>query len=207
MLSSPAMLGAQQAPRLFSIDSLQFSALGLEAGGVRPKQAEPAPIVGIAADYGALSGSMRLRLEASYWQSRLTDQVVQTFTDLLPRVIADPSHDDVIRPSRVSLYDVTIGLGVRWLPMQSTVIQPFAGGGVAVHVINAEGPLIDGTFVEGLFDSFSTGVFAETGVVLKPATVFGVEGRIRGDLVNGLRSVSARVGGVYYFGPLRRINP
>ena len=76
-----------------------------------------------------------------------------------------------------------------------------------MHVINAEGPLINGTFVERLFDSLSTGFFAESGVLVKPVKEFGVEGRVRGDMVNGFRSVSARLGGVYYFSPLRRNEP
>lgn len=202
-----SLLGAQDVGRPISIDSLQLTALGSEVGVVRPAQAQSATIFGVSADYGALSPTLRLRLEASYWQSRLTDAVVQKYTNLLSRVITDPSGDDVILPSRVSLYDVTLGAGVRWMPMQATVVQPFAGAGVALHVINAEGPLINDTFVEGLFDSFSTGFFVESGVLIRPVKQIGVEGRVRADLVSGFRSVSARIGGVYYFGPLRRMEP
>ena len=207
MLFAAPTLQGQDTGRVISIDSLQLTSLGVDVGGVRPAQSEPAPLLGVSADYGPLSKTLRLRLEASYWQSRLTDGVVKHYTDILSRVITDPSRDDVIVPSRVSLYDVTFGVGVRWQPLQATVVQPFAGGGVAMHVINAEGPLINGTFVERLFDSFSTGFFAESGVLVKPVKEFGVEGRVRGDMVNGFRSVSARIGGVYYFSPLRRNEP
>ena len=206
-LCAAQSLGAQALTRRVTLDSLQLSMLSIDYGGIRPSQTESARILGLAADYGRLSSTLRLRLEASYWESRLTDDVVRTFADSLRRIIVDPANDDLVVPSRVSLYDVTMGAGVRWMPRQATVIQPFVGAGLGVHVINAEGPIIDGTFVERLFDNISTGLFAESGVVFKPLPRFAVDGRVRGDLVNGFRALSLRAGGVYYFGPLRRTDP
>ena len=206
-LLCPQAAAGQYGSGRLSIDSLQLAGLSLDFGHIRPIQAEAATVFGIAADYGRLSPTLRLRFEGSYWESRLTDAVVRTFTDSLRAITTDPSHDDAIAYSRVRLYDVTIGGGVRWLPRQATVVQPFLGAGLAMHVINAAGPLINGTFVEQLFDSFSTGLFAETGVLVKPLREIGVDVRVRGDLVNGFSSVSLRVGASYYFGPLRRIYP
>ncbi len=200
-------LGAQGLTKRLTVDSLQLSMLSIDYGAIRPSQSEPAPILGLSADYGRVSSTLRLRLEASYWESRLTDDVIRTFTDSLRRIIRDPSLDDVVSPSRVTLYDVMMGVGLRWLPRQVTVVQPYVGAGIGVHIINAEGPIIDGTFVERLFDNISTGLFVESGVVLKPLPRFAVDGRVRADLVNGFRALSVRAGGVYYFGPLRRTDP
>jgi len=204
---SSSVLEAQGLTNRITFDSLQLSAMGMDVGGIRPSQTEPATIFGLAADYGRLSRTLRLRLETSYWESRLTDEVVRTFTDSLRRILVDPSRDDVFRYSRVNLYDVTLGVSARYEPLQTAVLQPFVGVGVGVHVINAEGPLIDNTFVERLLDNISTGLFAETGLLFKPLPRIGVDGRVRGDLVNGFRALSVRVGGVYYFGPLRRTYP
>lgn len=201
------LVGAQGLTNRIELDSLQLSAMSLDVGRIRPSQSEPASVFGIAADYGRLSRSLRLRFEGGYWESRLTDEVVRTFTDSLRRVINDPSKDDAIRYSRVGLYDVTMGVSARYVPLQTAVLQPFAGLGVGIHVINAEGPLIDNTFVETLFDNISTGLFAETGIMFRPLPRVGVDARMRGDLVNGFRALSVRVGGVYYFGPLRRTDP
>ena len=205
--SSGSLAEAQDLTNRIGFDSLQLSAMGMDVGGIRPSQTEPATVFGISADYGRLSRTLRLRLEASYWESRLTDEVVSTFTDSLRRIINDPSRDDFIRYSRVTLYDVTMGVSARYVPLQTAVLQPFVGVGVGVHVINAEGPLVDNTFVERLLDNISTGLFAETGLTFKPLPRIGVDGRLRGDLVNGFRALSVRVGGVYYFGPLRRTYP
>ena len=207
MMSLGRPLDAQALSSRLGLDSLQLSAMGMDVGLIRPSQTEPASVFGISADYGRLSRTLRLRLEAGYWESRLTDEVIRTFTDSVKRIISDPSKDDVVRYSRVTLYDVTMGMSVRYMPLQTAVLQPFAGLGVGVHVINAEGPLIDGTFVERLLDNISTGLFTEAGVMFRPLPRIGVDGRVRGDLVNGFRALSVRVGGVYYFGPLRRTDP
>jgi hypothetical protein len=203
----PAVAAGQPPGNRIGIDSLQLSSLALFGGHAWPSQSESAELFGIAADYGALSRSLRLRLEGSFMESRLTDDVVRTFLDSLRKRITDPSGDDAAAVSRVTYYDVTMGLGIRYIPMQTAVLQPYAGAGIGVHVINAEGPLIDGTFVERLFDNVATGVFVESGVVFKPLRRIGVDARVRGDLVNAFRALSARVGGVYYFGPLRRPDP
>ena len=207
VVAAAAPLAAQPLGNRIKLDSLQLSALSLDVGHIVPSQSEAAPVIGIAADYGPLSHTLRLRFEGSFWESRLTDQVVQSYVDSLRRRITDPSRDDVVTLSRVNLYDVTMGVGARYLPRQGTVVQPYAGAGIGVHVINAEGALIDGTFVERLFDNISTGLFAEAGIVLKPLRRIGVDVRARGDLVNGFRSYSVRAGGIYWFGPLRRSDP
>ena len=200
-------LHAQRLTNKIELDSLQLSALSLDVGRIRPSQTEATTVFGLGADYGKLSRTLRLRFEGGYWESRLTDEVVRTFTDSLRRIVRDPSGDDVIRSSRVTLYDVTMGVSARYVPLQSAVLQPFVGLGIGVHIINAEGPLIDNTFVERLFDNISTGLFVESGILFKPLQRIGVDGRIRGDLVNGFRALSVRLGGVYYFGPLRRTDP
>jgi hypothetical protein len=207
-MASPDLASeAQGLSNRLELDSLQLSAMSLDVGRIRPSQTEPASVFGIAADYGRLSRTLRLRFEGGYWESRLTDEVVRTFTDSLRRIITDPSKDDAIRYSRVSLYDVTMGVSARYVPLQTSVLQPFAGLGVGIHIFNAEGPLIENTFVERLLDNISTGLFGEAGLMFMPLPRVGVDGRVRGDLVNGFRALSVRVGGVYYFGPLRRTDP
>jgi hypothetical protein len=205
MVAGAGQVSAQSLGGHITFDSLQISALSADVGAIRPSQADQTTIYGIAADYGKLSRTLRLRFEGSYWQSRLTDAVTRAFVDSLNHLASIPGAGGV-KSTRVNVYDVTVGGSVRWVPMQSAVIQPFGGVGIAMHVINAEGPLIDGTFVENLFDSFSTGLFAEAGAAFKPVKEFGIEARARADLVNFFRSVSLRAGGVYYFGPLRRID-
>jgi hypothetical protein len=100
----------------------------------------------------------------------------------------------------VTLYDVTIGTELRYSPVYSGEIKPFLGAGMAAHVINAEGRLIKGTFIERSLDDIAAGLFITGGISFKLLKHIGVEGTLRGDLLSGFRSSQARVGGTYYFG-------
>jgi len=67
-------------------------------------------------------------------------------------------------------------------------------------VINAEGKLIKGTFVERSLDDIAAGLLITGGVSFKLLKHIGVEGSVRGDLLSGFRSWQGKVGGTYYFG-------
>ena len=77
------------------------------------------------------------------------------------------------------------------------------GVGFAAHVMNADGKLINGTFVERSLDDIAPGLFVTAGFSLKIVKHFGVEGGARADLLSGFRSTQVRAGGTYYFGHVR----
>lgn len=187
------------------LDRMQLAALGAQAGRIDPTQVEAATVFAVTADYGHVAPRWRLIFSASYWESRLSDDVVQTFLDTLRNSIDDPTGDYTLQNSRVPLYDVAISVGLRWTPTDNpTLLRPYGGIGVAAHVINAEGRLIKGTFVERSLDNIAAGIFSEAGVELRliPRIVF--EGQARADLLSGFRALQLRVGGTYYLGPPRR---
>ena len=71
-------------------------------------------------------------------------------------------------------------------------------------MINAEGKLIKGTFVERSLDDIAFGVYGTAGVAIRLLALrWAWRASARGDLVGGLRSVQARAGGTYYFGRIR----
>ena len=137
----------------------------------------------------------------SYWESRFRDEVVRTFVDSLDRSLTDTSAR--VQASRINVFDVTFGGDARYTPRRNGFLRPFAGVGVAAHVVNAEGKLIKGTFVERTLDDIAFGVYGITGLGIRISRSIGVEGLVRGDLVGGLRSVQARAGATYYFGRIR----
>ena len=71
-------------------------------------------------------------------------------------------------------------------------------------MINAEGPLIKGTFVERSLDDIAAGVFAEGGVRVRVVRRVLLEGAVRGDLLSGFRSTQWYAMGSYFFGEPRR---
>ncbi len=192
-----------QGGSLINLDRLQIMSLGASIGRVLPEAVLPATVYSTQADYGPIGQRWRLSFSVSYWESRYRDQVVQTFVDSLDRSLSDTAARVV--PSRINVFDVTFGGDARYTPVVGTsaVVRPFVGLGGAAHVINAEGKLIKGTFIERSLDDISFGVYGVAGLSLRFSRSVGLEGSVRADLVGGLRSVQARAGATYYFGRIR----
>ena len=184
----------------FNLDKLEIVSLGASVGRVVASQVQPATLYAVQADYGEVAPGWHVVFGTSYWESRFRDGVVQAFVDSLQKSVVDPTGTAKVVASPVTLYDVTFGTELRYTPVYSGEIKPFIGGGMAAHVINAEGKLIKGTFVERALDYISAGLFLTGGVSFKLLKHIGVEGSVRGDLLSGFRSAQARVGGTYYFG-------
>lgn len=190
----------------FNLDKLQLQSLGASAGRIWPSQVMPTTIFALGADYGEIAPAWHVLFGVSYWESRFRDQVVQTFVDSINRNLP-PGSTTRVQPSRISLYDVAFSLEGRYVPVQSNDLKPFIGLGIAAHAINAEGKLINGTFVERSLDNIAAGLFVSTGVFVKIIKHFGVDVTARGDLLSSFRSTQIRAGGTYYFGHVRGMQP
>src|SRR4051812_31012969 len=205
-LALSAPVSAQPAFDSIALDRLQIQSLGLSAGRVAPSQLVPTNLYALQADYGPVGPGWRASFGVSFWDSRFRSGVVQAFVDSLQKSISEPSAR--VEPSRVSLYDVTFGLDLRYTPPTlNGAIRPFVGFGAAAHVINAEGKLIKGTFVERSLDEIGAGLFGTAGVTIRIIRHFGIEGSVRGDMLSAFRSTQARVGANYYFGRVRVMQP
>ena len=200
-----ALLGAWSRParaqsilNWFNLDRLQIISLGASFGRIQPSQLEATNLYALQADYGEIAPSWRIVFGASYWESRFRDKVIQAFVDSLQKSVSDPSAR--VLPSPVTLYDVTFGADARYVPNYSGEIKPFFGVGVAAHVINAEGKLIKGTFVERALDDIAAGLYLTSGFSFRLVRHFGLDAAVRGDLLSGFRSTQVRAGATYYFG-------
>lgn len=182
------------------LDRLQIVSLGASLGRVQPSQVVPTQVYAIGADYGEISRNWRVVFDVSYWESRYSDRVVQTFLDSLRSRVTDPTNDFTIAGTRVTLYDVTFGSSLRWQSASRVAVRPYGSAGLALHVINAEGPLIRGTFVERSLDNIGAGFYANGGVLFRPygRVIFDAQARV--DLVSSFRSVQLRAGALYFFG-------
>ena len=193
----------ESTPSRFYLDRLELESLGLSVGTILPSQVEPTKIFALQADYGQVSPGWHIMFGVSYWDSRFRESVIQVFVDSLEKSVSGAAGAASITPSPVRIYDVAFGADVRYTPIYSGELKPFLGVGLAAHVINAEGKLINGTFVERALDDIAAGMFVTTGVSFRLLKHIGVEGSVRGDLLSGFRSTQARVGGTYYFGHVR----
>ena len=196
-----------ESPSLFerlNLDKLRLSALGMSTGRVKPSQTEATQAYGVHADYGRVAERWNIVFSVTYWGSRYEQETMQRFADTLRKVIVDSTGDYRLELGEVTLSDIALGTELHWTPRRAShaVLRPYLGGGLAAHVLNAEGRAISGTFVERALDNITAGVIAVAGVdaVFFQHLSFGMQARY--DLLSGSRFGALRIAATYVFDPL-----
>jgi hypothetical protein len=189
------------------LDKLQLVSLGAGAGPIFPSQVEATNVYFMSSDYGEITPNWHVIFGVNYWESRYRDAVVAAFVDTLTKSLNDPTGQAKIVASRISLYDVAFNVEARYMRNSSADLKPFWGVGLSANVINADGDLINGTFVERALDTISPGIFVDAGFALKVFKHFGIEASGRADLLSGFRSTQFRGGATYFFGHVRGSGP
>jgi len=198
----PCALAAQEQGswlERLGIDKLRFSGLGAQVGRVAPHGIVPTNSYTLQADYGELASGWRVQFHATYWGSQFRDESVQAYADSLENTISDPTGDAEVVLGDITVSDIVIGADLRRTYWYGRWFSPYLGGGLATHVVNADGRLIDGTFVERATDVIAVGVAGSAGVTLRFLGHIALEGQARYDFLSLARFASLRVGASYYF--------
>jgi opacity protein-like surface antigen len=189
--------------RAQGIDKLRFSALGAQVGRVNPYGIEPTTSYSLQVDYGELTPGWRIAFNVTYWGSRFRDRNVRAYADSLRNAISDPTGDAEVVLGDVTVSDIALGAEARRTFFPSGWLRPYVGGGVATHVVNADGRLIDGTFVERATDVIAVGIAGNTGAELRVVSHLALDAQARYDFLSLARFGSLRIGASYYFDTLR----
>ena len=200
---SPASAQDSWFERL-GIDRLRFMSLGAQVGAVQPHGIKPTTSWSLYADYGEIAPGWNIVFTATYWGSRFRDEFVEEFADSLANAIDDPTGDAVVRLGDISVSDIVLGADARRTYFRTAPLRPYIGGGLAAHVVNADGRLIDGTFVERATDIIAIGVAGLAGVDLHMFRHLAIGAQARYDFLSLARFGSLRVGASYYFDPTPR---
>jgi len=202
VVCSASVLRAQTQESWFErlgIDKLKFTGLGLQIGRVNPHGIEPATSYSLQADYGEITPGWRIVFHGTYWESRFRDRNVRAYADSLRNAIFDPTNDAVVLLGDITVSDIVLGGDVRRTYMPRAWIRPYVGGGIATHVVNADGRLIDGTFVERATDIIAVGVAGTVGVNAQLVRHIAFDAQARYDFLSLARFGSLRVGASYFF--------
>jgi hypothetical protein len=181
------------------IDKLKFTALGVQMGRVAPYGIEPTTSYSLQADYGEIAPGWRIVFNATYWGSQFTDKSVQAYADSLKNAISDPTGDADVILGDITVSDIVLGADARRTYKPSWWLSPYLGAGLATHIVNADGRLIDGTFVERATDVIAVGVSGSAGLNVRVLRHIALDAQARYDFLSLARFASLRVGASYYF--------
>jgi opacity protein-like surface antigen len=195
-LAAPAH--AQNIFQRLDLDKLRLEGFGAVVGPVSPSTVESTESYGVQADYGEIRPHLRVGFSASFWNSHFTDKVVQQFIEQLEQSLSNPA--DSINFDRVKVSTISVEADLRYIPTNThAAVQPYVGGGLGLHIVNAESKLIQGTFVESALDNIGAGISAIAGVAFLPTHRVSVGVEARYTVLGTLRFGTVRAGGMFHF--------
>lgn len=190
----PAPAAAQGVLDDFTYDGLYFAGIGLDAGGVFSNKLDGAPSGAVRLDLGFFAPRVRPLISLSFFRSDYAADEIAELETRLRGIVDDPTDDFTIDAGDVSLSTLALDVDLQFMPIQSGPVRPYVGLGAGAHLRFAEGPAIEGTFIEDALETVVAALNASAGfeVVVSPSLHVTVEGR--GMLASGLTAVSARGG-------------
>lgn len=193
--------GAAAAQTLedYDYENLQFRGIGLEFGWVVPWNLQPAPSFGVRADMGFVGPHVRIAPSIRYWSSQMKEDEVERlatqFIEICSRR-APGSCPASLDLGEVRRSDLELSADAQVVPEVPTLLTPYGGGGLSLHLLNGGGESIDGTFVEDLLDTVAPGVNLLAGFLLPLGPVqISLEGRVA--LTSDIQYGNLVLGGVW----------
>ncbi|HEX8696878.1 MAG TPA: hypothetical protein VF746_30950 [Longimicrobium sp.] len=195
-----------QRPEDYDYENLAFQGIGVWLFGVLPARSKSALGVHLRADLGEVGPNVRIAPSLTFWSSDIKDSEVD---EIERRIEAACDRSGVsctgIDLGTVHLSDLSLDVDAQYLWTTDLGIEPYAGVGVGIHLVNGGGDFVDDTFVEDVLDAITPGLNAMAGVELALGPSLRVQGEVRGVLASNARWLGAGVGLSWTFpgGPVR----
>jgi opacity protein-like surface antigen len=190
---------AQSLWQRLDLDRLRLEGIGALAGPVSPSNVVSTPSYGVHADYGEIVPHLRIGVSGSYWSSHFTDKTVNQFITQLEKSLDNPN--DSIKFDRVKVSTISVDIDLRYTPTNvNAAIQPYIGGALGLHIVNAESRLIKDTFVESALDNIGAGITGIAGVGILPTHRVSALVEARYTVLGTLRFGTVRAGAMFHFG-------
>lgn len=189
----PRDAGAQR-PEDYDYENLAFRGLGAFVYAVIPARAEAAPGLQIRADLGEIGPNVRIVPSLTFWESELREGEVGEMEDRIEAACErSGSPCPGIDLGTVELSDLSLDVDAHFLFTTDFGVEPYAGLGAGVHLVNGSGEFIEDTFVEDVLDAITPGLNAMAGVEI-PLGPLVLQGELRGVLASNARWLGAGVG-------------
>lgn len=199
VLLSAGRAGAQDMAD-YDYSNLVFSGVGAFVSWVMPAHTSPALGLNVRADLGLLGPNVRISPGLTFWASELRDSETARIEE---RIEAACDRGGVPCPGielgDVEISDLSIDLDAHYLFTTDFGVEPYAGAGISLHLLNGSGDFIDDTYVEELLDAIAPGMSLVGGVEFPLAANVRLMGEARAVLTGNVRYLSAGIGGAWEF--------
>ncbi len=201
LLLAPAPGAAQEIPDI-DYENLSFRGFGFDWGYLYPDRVEPAHSFAVRFDLGYAGPGLRIVPSIAYWQSPLEASEILDFTGRVEELVEDQTgQPTTLDLGTIEYTDIAIGIDghVVWeLPLD---LLTYGGLGVTAHVLNGDGPAINGTFIEDLLDSVTAGFNLHLGTEYPVTDRIRVYGVGRYEVMPDLRYFRVQTGLQFMTGP------
>ncbi len=186
----------------YDYENLVFSGAGAHLNMVFPARTEPALGLNVRVDLGLLGPNVRITPGVTFWSSQLRDSETERMES---RIEAACDQGGVPCPGielgDVEVSDLSLDVDAHFLWTTDYFVEPYAGAGVSLHLLNGSGEFIEDTFVEELLDAIAPGLNLVGGLEFPVAGNLRVLGEARAVLTGVTRFISLGVGGAWRFPP------
>ena len=186
----------------YDYENLVFSGVGAHLAEVFPARTDPALSFNVRVDLGLLGPNVRISPGITYWSSQLRDGEVERMES---RIEAACDNGGVPCPGielgEVEVSDLSLQVDAHYLWTTDYFIEPYAGAGVSLHLLNGSGEFVDDTFIEELLDAIAPGLDLVGGLEFPVAGNLRVLGEARAVLTGNTRYISLGLGGAWRFPP------
>jgi hypothetical protein len=189
----PSAARAQGFLNAFSYEGLRLAGIGFDVGGMWSDRLDPAVSGSIRVDAGFIAPHIRPLLSASIFHSRYAADEIQTLEDRLTTLVVDPTGQARVVIDEITLTNVTLDLDLQYVFTVGRV-TPFMGLGMGIHIRDAAGSAIQGTFLEEALQAIVAAANATAGVEIRLSPRVNLTAEARGIAASGLMGLSARGG-------------
>ena len=202
VLSVSAETAAAQRPEDYDYANLEFRGVGVHLYGVLPARSQATLGIQGRADLGLLGPNVRISPSLTFWSSEIRESEVGEIEE---RIEAACDRAGAPCPGislgEVKLSDLSLDVDAHYLFATDFGVEPYAGVGIGIHLVNSSGDFIEDTFVEDVLDAITPGLNAMAGLELPLGRSLRLEAEVRGVLASNARWAGVSIGGSWTFLP------
>jgi hypothetical protein len=192
------VVGQAQDMADYDYENLVFSGVGAHLMEVFPARTDPALGLNLRVDLGLLGPNVRISPGLTFWSSQLRASEVQRMES---RIEDACNRGGVPCPGielgDVDVSDFSVQVDAHYLWTTDYFVEPYAGLGVSLHLLNGSGQFVDDTFIEELLDAVAPGLDLVGGLEFPVAGNLRVLGETRAVLTGNMRYISLSLGGAW----------